>query len=208
MHERWWMALTALAAAAVVVLLPPAWARGRSARRIRSAADVPDSDVALVLGAGVRRDGRPTPILRGRLEVARELHRTGKARRVLVSGSPSSRGHSEPLVMREHLVGRGVPRADVLLDESGVDTWSSCVFAARTFGRSRITVVTTNFHLPRAVSLCRRAGMDAYGVGHDAVADGLRRAAAKGSRRERLATIKAFWARPFRRPDRSGLTGR
>lgn len=198
MHGRWWVALAALAAAAVVVFLPPAWARARSSRRIRSAADVPGSEVALVLGAGVRRDGQPSLILRGRLQVALELHRTGKVRRVLVSGSPSSRGHSEPVVMRDHLVGRGVPREDVLLDESGVDTWSSCLFAARTFGQARITVVTTNFHLPRAVSLCRRAGLDAYGAGHDAVADGLRRVSARGSRREVLATIKAFWARPFR----------
>ena len=198
MHGRWWLALAALAALVVVVLLPSLWARARSAKRLRTTADVPEAEVALVLGAGVRRDGSPSLILRGRLEVAHELHRTGKVRRVLVSGSPSSRGHSEPVVMREHLVGRGVPSEDVLLDESGVDTWSSCRNAARIFGLTEVTAVTTTFHLPRTVSLCRRAGLDAFGVGHDAVADGLRRVAARGRRRERLATVKAFWARPFR----------
>ena len=43
-----------------------------------------------------------------------------------------------------------LPREDVLLDESGVDTWSSCRNAAREFGLRRVTVVTTDFHLPRA----------------------------------------------------------
>lgn len=198
MHGRWWLALAAFAALVVVVLLPPLWARARSSQRLRTAADVPEADVALVLGAGVRRDGSPSLILRGRLDVALQLYRTGKVHRVLVSGSPSSRGHSEPVVMRNYLVSCGVPVNDVLLDESGVDTWSSCRNAVLAFGPTRITAVTTNFHLPRTVSLCRRAGLDAYGVGHDAVADGLRRVAAKGRRRERLATIKAFWARPFR----------
>lgn len=197
MHGRWWGAGAALAVLAVVVALPAVWARTRSARRIRTVEEVPPTDVALVLGAGVRRDGRPSLILRGRLQVALALHRAGKVRRLLVSGSPSSRGYSEPVVMRGYLVERGVPSQDVLLDESGVDTWSSCRNAAREFGLRRATVVTTDFHLPRAVSLCRRAGVDALGVGHDAAADGLRRVAARGSRRERLAIIKAFWRRPF-----------
>ena len=196
MHGRGWVALAALAALVVVVFLPPAWVRARSARRIRTVADVPENDVALVLGAGVRHDGQPSLILRGRLETALALYRAGKVRRVLLSGSPSSRGYSEPVVMRDHLVLQGTPGEDTLLDESGVDTWSSCRNAARSGLRS-ITVVTTNFHLPRAVALCHQAGIEAYGVGHDAVADGLLRVAARGSRRERLATIKAFWWRPF-----------
>ncbi len=95
--------------------------------------------------------------------------------------------------MRQHLVSHGVPASAVTLDESGVDTWSSCRRAAEAFGLREITVVTTRFHLRRAVALCRRAGIDAYGVGHDAAAEGLRRVSARGARREFLATTKAFW---------------
>lgn len=180
---------------AVAVLVPLGWVRLRSARRVRTVADVPPAEVALVFGAGVRSDGVPSRILQGRLNVALQLHRVGKARRIVVSGSPESRGHSEPAAMRRYLLAHGIPDSAIALDESGVDTWSSCRGAARDFGLDALTVVTTRFHVRRAIALCRRHGIDAHGVGHDAAADGLRRVNARGTRRELLATIKAFWVR-------------
>ncbi|MBE9375052.1 YdcF family protein [Saccharopolyspora sp. HNM0983] len=178
-----------------LVALPYCWLLLRSAGRIRTTRNVPATGTALVLGAGVRRDGTPSLILRGRLEVAQDLLESGKVRRIVVSGSPRSRGHSEPVVMRDHLVSRGVPAELVLLDESGVDTWCSCRHAAEDLGLREVTVVTTGFHLRRAVALCRRTGMETWGVGHDARAAGLRRVAARGARREALAVVKAFWWR-------------
>ncbi|MBB5154834.1 SanA/YdcF family protein [Saccharopolyspora phatthalungensis] len=188
-----WMGLAALAGLVLVAALPSGWVMARSFRRVRAVPDVPATEFALVLGAGVRWDGKPSRILQGRLNVARALFEADKVRRIIVSGSPESRGHSEPVVMRQHLVSHGVPASAVTLDESGVDTWSSCRRAAEAFGLREITVVTTRFHLRRAVALCRRAGIDAYGVGHDAAAEGLRRVSARGARREFLATTKAFW---------------
>lgn len=196
MDKRWWwVVLIGLGGAVAAVAVPSRWARSNSADRILGPADVPATDIALVMGAGVRRDGQPTPVLRGRLDVARQLYAAGKVPRILVSGSSDSRGYSEPLVMRDYLVAHGVSKEDVDTDEFGVDTWQSCRNAVHDFQIRRATVVTSDFHLPRAVALCRRAGIDAYGVGHDAAADGLLRVAAKGSRREVLATIKAFWWR-------------
>ncbi|WP_460961203.1 SanA/YdcF family protein [Parasphingorhabdus pacifica] len=198
MHGRWWLAGLVFCGA-VFLVLPVGWVWARSARRIRTVPEVPRAEFGLVLGAGVRTDGTPSRILRGRLVIAHELYAAGKVRRLLVSGSPESRGHSEPVVMREFLLSRGVPAADVVLDESGVDTWRSCESAARRFGLRELTVVTTRFHLRRSVALCRRFGIDASGVGHDAAAEGLRRVSARGARREYLATIKAFWL-PRARP--------
>lgn len=178
-----------------LLALPYCWLLLRSAGRIRTVGDVPATSTALVLGAGVRRNGTPSMILLGRLETARELLVAGKVQRVVVSGSPRSRGHSEPIVMRDHLVSAGIDPELVLLDESGVDTWRSCRHAADELGLREITVVTTGFHLPRAVALCRRAGMRTWGVGHDARTAGLRRVATRGALRETLAVIKAFWWR-------------
>jgi vancomycin permeability regulator SanA len=194
MRGRWWLGV-AVGLGALVVTPPTVWVRVRSARRIVSVANAPRTDFAVVLGAGVRWDGRPTPVLRGRLRIAHALYESGKVHRILLSGSPESRGHSEPVAMRAFLLEQGVPAEAIELDESGVDTWHSCVAAATRFGLRRAIVVTSGFHLPRAVALCRRAGIDAYGVGHDSLADGLRRVSARGRRREVLATIKAFWWR-------------
>ena len=182
-----------MAMAAAVAAAPSWWVLVRSRGRVRTVADVPDAEVALVLGAGVRRDGLPSRILQGRLAVAVELHRAGRVRWILVSGSPHSRGYSEPVVMRDFLLRHGIPEHAVVMDESGVDTWASCRGAVADFGLHAVTVVTSKFHLRRSIALCRRAGMDACGVGHDAAADGLRRVSARGARREFLAVTKAFW---------------
>ncbi|MCX2734201.1 YdcF family protein [Saccharopolyspora sp. NFXS83] len=189
MRGRWCAAVGLGALAA----LPSAWVRARSSGRVRTLADVPATEAALVLGAGVRRDGLPSRILQGRLVVALRLFRAGRVRWILVSGSPRSRGYSEPVVMRDFLLRNGVPAAAIALDESGVDTWASCRSAVAAFGLRQVTVATSKFHLRRSIALCRRAGIDAFGVGHDAAADGLRRVSARGARREFLAVTKAFW---------------
>jgi vancomycin permeability regulator SanA len=67
---------------------------------------------------------------------------------------------------------RRVPAAPVALVlgaglHAGFDTWDSCVRARRLFGVRRAIVVTQLFHLPRAVALCRAAGIETAGVGHD-----------------------------------------
>ncbi|SDG71881.1 protein SanA, affects membrane permeability for vancomycin [Sinosporangium album] len=127
---------------------------------------VPASQTALVLGAGIR-DGRPTPMLAARLDIAADLYRAGKVKAILLSGDNSRVEYDEPGVMRDYLVGRGIPAAVQVLDYAGFDTWDSCVRARQVFGARQITVVTQQFHLPRAVALCRTAGLAAFGVGDD-----------------------------------------
>ncbi|WP_308250193.1 SanA/YdcF family protein [Sphaerisporangium fuscum] len=131
--------------------------------------DVPAAPVALVLGAGLFHGG-PSPMLATRLDIAAELYRSGRVRALLLSGDNSRVGYDEPSVMRDYLIAHGVPRKVLVLDYAGFDTWDSCVRARDVFGVRRVTVVTQNFHLPRAVALCRTAGMDAFGVGDDSSA--------------------------------------
>ena len=58
----------------------------------------PDQDYLIVLGCGLKKDGTPTPLLRGRLDLALRFYEdqlagTGKAARFVVSGG---RGADEP----------------------------------------------------------------------------------------------------------------
>ncbi|MEV4459963.1 ElyC/SanA/YdcF family protein [Microbispora sp. NPDC049633] len=166
-----------LVALSVLPLAPTTWAWLTSAgHRVtaepgtRWTAEVPAMPAALVLGAGVR-DGRPSPMLRARLDIAAELYRTGRVRALLLSGDNSRRDYDEPSVMRDYLVSGGVPADRIVLDYAGFDTWDSCVRAKEIFGASRLVVVTQVFHLPRAVALCRTAGLDAFGVGDDSSRD-------------------------------------
>lgn len=150
-----------------LVAAPTAWTYASTADYRRTAADVPAAPVAIVMGAGVDGAGKPTPFLAGRLRTAADLYRRGKVRVLLVTGDNGSRGYDEPSAMRDFLVAGGIPAQRIVLDYAGFDTWDSCVRAKKIFGVDRAIVVTQLFHLPRAVALCRAAGIRAYGVGHD-----------------------------------------
>ena len=54
--------------------------------RIHSVADTPAERVAIVFGAGLRRNGTPTTILYDRVATAAELYRQGKVGKLLLSG--------------------------------------------------------------------------------------------------------------------------
>ncbi|GII79261.1 membrane protein [Sphaerisporangium rufum] len=169
-------AFQAAVALSVLALAPMTWAWLASSghRRIawtgpEWARAVPAAPVGLVLGAGLWH-GVPTPMLAARLDVAAALFRAGRVRVLLLSGDNGRPGYDEPTVMRDHLVRRGVPARAMVLDYAGFDTWDSCVRARDVFGARRVTVITQAFHLPRAVTLCRTAGLDAFGVGDDSAA--------------------------------------
>jgi len=145
------------------------WVRVTTAGHLYSEATVPAAPVALVLGKLVSADGTPSPLLRARLELALRLFRAGRARDILVSGDGGSRpGYDEVTPMRRWLVERGVPDGRIVSDPAGFDTFDSCARAARVFGVRRAIVVTSGYHLPRAVALCRHLGIDAVGVGDEA----------------------------------------
>lgn len=156
---------------AVLALAPATWMHTTAGDRLRTTADVPAQEVAVVFGAGLWK-GRPTPYLAHRLDAAAELYRTGKVRVLLVTGDNSRTEYDEPSAMRTYLAARGVPDDKVVSDYAGFDTWDSCVRAKKIFGVNRAVLVTQDFHIKRAVALCDAAGVASYGVGvaepHDA----------------------------------------
>lgn len=131
--------------------------------RVFDVDDAPDVPVVIVPGARVR-DGRPMPVLQARLDVAVTLMRGGRARAVLVSGDGAGRSGDEITAMVDYLVEQGVDRESIVADPYGLDTYDTAYRAVHTFGVRRASVATQAFHLPRAVALCRRMGIEAWGV--------------------------------------------
>jgi vancomycin permeability regulator SanA len=157
--------------ACVFALAPATWMHAVADSRVRTVAEVPARDVAVVFGAGLWK-GRPTPYLAHRLDAAAELYRAGKVKVVLVTGDNSRVEYDEPDAMRTYLTARGVPDNQIVSDYAGFDTWDSCVRVKKIFGVDRAVLVTQGFHIRRAVALCQAAGVESYGVGvaepHDA----------------------------------------
>jgi vancomycin permeability regulator SanA len=177
-------------ALSVVVAGSVIWVRTASDGHVFSERDVPPAPVALVLGAQVYADGTPSPFLAARLDVARRLLETGKVRVILVSGDHMSWDYNEPGGMLRYLTAAGVPAEKVVLDHAGFDTYDSCARARRVFGVRQAIVVTQAFHLARAVTVCRRLGVDATGVGDETVKR-YRRTWRIGATRELGACVKA-----------------
>lgn len=160
---------------------------------IRPAGEVRPAQAALVLGAYVFPDGRPSTMVEDRLLAAFELYRSGKVKKILLSGDHGTVAYDEVNAMRRFLEEKGVPAEEIFLDHAGFDTYDSMYRARDVFQVRSVVVVTQGFHLPRALWLARRMGLDAEGLVADRwVYDGARYYEA----REMLARVKAFmeWA--------------
>ncbi|WP_030859720.1 SanA/YdcF family protein [Streptomyces sp. NRRL S-37] len=162
----WRRLVQGVVAVCVLALLPAAWLRVTTDDRLRTTADVPRTDVAVVFGAGLW-DGEPSPYLAHRLDAAAELYRAGRIEVVLVTGDNSRKEYDEPDAMRAYLTRHGVPDARIVSDYAGFDTWDSCVRAKKIFGVDRAVLISQGFHIRRAVALCETAGVTSYGVGVD-----------------------------------------
>jgi vancomycin permeability regulator SanA len=127
--------------------------------------------------------------LRGRLDVAIELLAAGKVREILVSGDAAGDSGDEIASMTKYLVDHGVDPALIRSDGEGLSTWATCERARGVFGIDRAVIVTQHHHLPRAVALCRAAGIDGFGV--TAYCECRRIAVVRNSIREWLAAPKA-----------------
>lgn len=153
---------------------------------------VPNAPVALVLGAGLNRDGTAGIVLQDRVEKAVELYFAGKVEKLLMSGDNSTQYYDEPGAMREHALSLGVPDEDIVLDFAGRRTYDSCYRAKTIFGVEDLVVVTQAFHLPRAIFLCNAFDIQVTGVPADDANYRLRSYTYWWSR-EIMASVYAYW---------------
>lgn len=153
----------ALALLALTMIVPIAIRYNVEPFVASSVEEVPRTDVALVLGASVIR-GKPSPVLAERADAAIALYKAGKAGKILVTGDNGALSHDEVTPVRKYLLGAGIPSQDIFLDHAGFDTYSSMYRARDVFLVRSLTIVTQDFHLPRALWIARDLGLDAYGV--------------------------------------------
>ena len=127
-------------------------------------ASVPPAQVALVPGAGITADDRPTLALRDRIDGAIELYRAGKVQKILMSGDNSSIYYNEPGAMATYAISQGIPESDIALDFAGRRTYDTCYRAKEIFGLDSVIITTQKYHLPRMLFLCDQFGLETYGM--------------------------------------------
>lgn len=152
-------------------------------------AGAPGVPTVIVPGAKVAEDGTPMAYLQGRLDVAIELVTAGKAGEILLSGDAGGTSGDEIASMMRYLLEHGIDPAVVKTDGEGLSTRATCERARALFGVERAIIVSQFQHLPRAVALCRAAGIEADGV--VAYCDCRRSTEVRNNVREWLAAPKA-----------------
>ena len=155
-------AALAIVACGTIVLSDYRCRSAATGRIFRGTSQIPANDVALVLGTSkVTRKGNPNLHFTQRINAAVELFRSGKVQHLLVSGDNHIATYDEPTDMLNALVAAGIPTNAVTRDYAGFRTLDSVVRANSVFGLKNFTIVTEEFHCPRALWIAKQRGLNA-----------------------------------------------
>lgn len=122
------------------------------------------SDAILVLGCQVMEDGSLSLMLKDRLDKAVELYKQGTAEKIIVSGDHGREEYDEVNAMKSYLIENEIPSENIFMDHAGFSTYESLYRAGYIFKVEKLTVVTQEYHLYRAVYIGNKLGIETYGV--------------------------------------------
>ncbi len=187
-HILFWLGVAAILLVGGARLFTGVYAHSR----ISAENSVEPTPVAIVFGAGLQRDGSPSPVLRDRVVTAANLYFAGKVEKLLFSGDNRFVDYNEPGAMQAYAIMLGVPEDAIVLDYAGRRTYDTCYRARYIFGVDEAILVTQNYHLPRALFTCNELGVKSVGIAAD------QRTYSRSSRlvwniRELPASLMALW---------------
>lgn len=126
--------------------------------------DTSASSAIVVMGAA-QWNGVPSPVLRGRLDHAAELHAAGVAPVIIVTGGKQkgdavTQGFSGFAYLRD----LGIPESAIRVEVDGTDSYeelSASAAIVRAEGTDRsVTIVTDPYHAYRVAVIAREVGLD------------------------------------------------
>ena len=121
-------------------------------------------DCIIVLGAGVRKDGSPSSMLKDRLDKGIELYNKGVAPKIIMSGDHGQRRYDEVNTMKKYAIEQGVPSEDIFMDHAGFSTYESIYRERDVFEVKKAIIVTQKYHMYRALYIADKLGLEADGV--------------------------------------------
>lgn len=158
---------------------------------------VGEYDAIIVLGAQVKPDGEPSLQLQWRIDAAAQAWQERNCVVVVCGAQGSNEPAPEAHVMRDELIAQGVDADMILMDDQSFNTRQNIDNAARLLegrGVQHVLIVTSDYHLARAMAIAEDAGLEASGLGSPTL-QGLR-PWIKNQGREALAWIK-YWMQKY-----------
>lgn len=136
-----------------------------------------NKDYIIILGCAIRKDGSPTPILRGRIDRALQFEReqyekSGKHAKFVPSGGQGGdEVVSEAESMKRYLIEQGIPENQILKEDKSVNTYQNMEFSKKVIENdtdnienAKIAFSTTNYHVFRGYILAKKIGMKVRGL--------------------------------------------
>jgi uncharacterized SAM-binding protein YcdF (DUF218 family) len=120
---------------------------------------------AVVLGALVHPDGRPSDALVDRVHVGVGLLHAGRAHRLILSGGARDSRPTEAETMARIAQSLGAAEAQLVLESASRSTFENAQRSAALLGEEKeVLLVTCDFHLARASAHFRAAGFKVWPV--------------------------------------------
>jgi uncharacterized SAM-binding protein YcdF (DUF218 family) len=124
------------------------------------------ADMIIVMGAA-EYGGRPSPVLRARLDHALRLYRQNLAPLIMTTGGPGGDPvFTEADVGRAYLMDHGVPPQSIVTESKGATTMYSISAAAEIMERMELQsciLVSDGYHIFRAKRMLEARGIKVYG---------------------------------------------
>ena len=134
-----------------------------------------DKDFLIILGCSIRKDGTPTPLLKGRCDRAIAFYRkqkeeTGKELMFITSGGQGSDERiSESACMKQYLISQGIPESQIIEEDRSTNTFENMTFSKEIIQKTnpdgKVAFSTTNYHVFRSGLYARRVKLPAVGMG-------------------------------------------
>lgn len=151
----------------VIVILAVRWVYGveRGIHYYATHDEARHADAIAVFGAA-EYDGRPSPVLRARLDHALALYREGLAPLMItLGGKEAGDAYSEGGVGRDYLRAHGVPESAIIAETESRNTQESVERLAAIARENHLTSIVTvsdGTHLFRVHELCASMGLNVY----------------------------------------------
>ena len=152
-------------------------------------------DAIVVLGAQVKPDGQLSLQLTWRMDEAYAMWEKQPSMIVTCGAQGANEPAPEGQVMKEYLMAKGVPEEQILVDDTSFNTRQNLRNAARLLesaGAKQVMIVTSDYHLPRAMALAQDMGLSSSGKGSPTKAEYW----LKNYTREALSWLK-YWGQKY-----------
>jgi len=124
----------------------------------------PNYNIAIIFGAGYfKENSRLSDILKDRVDVAIELYKNGKVKKLFMTGANDTPEYDEPKAMKDYAINNGVLESDIITDGQGFRTYDSIYRAKKVYNINFAILITQKYHLFRALYIANSLGLVSVG---------------------------------------------